>query len=113
MVADAALRGAARDVVRDAIAGERSHVAVVERGRDRDLDCLLALLQDVDEALVDPERLGDLVELLPREREGILEQMRLGGRSHRARIYLIVNRTCALLGSACFGSVGQAASRSS
>ncbi len=69
VVADAALRRPARDVVRDAVAGERAHVAVVERGRDRDLDRLLALLQDVDEALVDLERLGDLVELLPRERE--------------------------------------------
>jgi hypothetical protein len=35
------------------------------------------------------------------------------GRSHRARIYLIVNRTCALLGSASRGSVGHAANLNS
>ena len=55
VVADAALRRPARDVVRDAEAGERAHVTVVERRRDRDLDRLLALLQDVDEALIDAE----------------------------------------------------------
>ena len=46
VVADAALRRAAGDVVRDAPAGEDAHGAVVHRGRDRDLDRLLALAED-------------------------------------------------------------------
>ena len=79
VVADAALRRAPRDVVRDPEALERANGAVVEGGRDRDLDGLLALLQHVDEPLVDPECVGDLVELLLSEPERVLAQVRLGG----------------------------------
>jgi hypothetical protein len=41
VVADPALRGPARDVVRDPVAGEDLDAAVVHRDRDRDLDRLL------------------------------------------------------------------------
>ena len=64
VVADAALRRAARDVVRDAPAGEDAHAAVVHRHRDRDLDRLLARAEDRDEVVVDAERVGHVLQLL-------------------------------------------------
>ena len=100
VVADAALRRAARDVVRDAVAGERAHRAVVHRRRDRDLDRLLALLQHVDEALVDAERLGDLWSCCCASGNGFSRRCDSGAAvAIDARGYSIVNETCALLGS--------------
>ena len=64
VVADAALRRAARDAVRDAPAGEDAHAAVVHRRRDRDLDRLLARAEDLDEVVVDAERVGHVLQLL-------------------------------------------------
>ncbi len=55
VVADAALRRAARDVVRDAPPREGAHRAVVHRRRDRDLDRLLALAENGDQVVVDAE----------------------------------------------------------
>ena len=75
VVADAALRRAARDVVRDAVALEDGHRAVVHRDGDRDLDGLLAPLEDVDQVRVDRERLADASQLLARDRVRILAQV--------------------------------------
>ncbi len=75
VVADPALRRPARDVVRDAPAGEDADGAVVHRGRDRDLDRLLALLEHVDEVIGDPEHGRDVPELAPRELERVLLQV--------------------------------------
>ena len=70
--------------------------------------------EDADEVVVDPERVGDLLELLLRELERVLAEVRLGRRrGHRRGIYSIWKRTCALLGFASRGSVGHATSRSS
>src|SRR5215218_2706849 len=85
VVADAALRGAARDVVGDAVAAKDTDGAVVHRHRNRDLDGLLALLEDADQVRVDPERLPDAAKLLARELERVLTKMCGGfGRGHRS-----------------------------
>ena len=85
VVADPALRRAAGDVVGDAVAAEDAHRAVVHRHRDRDLDRLLALLEDVDQVGVDRERLPDAAQLLARQLERVLAKMRRGfGRGHRS-----------------------------
>jgi hypothetical protein len=84
VVADPALRGSARDVVGDAVAPEDADRAVVHRHRNRDLDRLLALLEDPDQVGVDPEGLPDAAQLLSRQLERVLAKM--GGsfrRGHR------------------------------
>ena len=59
VVADAALRRAARDVVGDAVALEDLRRAVVHADGDRDLDRLLALAEHGDEVRVDLEGRAD------------------------------------------------------
>ncbi len=110
MVADPALRRPARDVVRDAPTGEDTHGAVVHRRRNRDLDRLLALAQDADEVVLDPECIGDLLELLLCEPERVLSQVALTLHERRHRSYCIEKETCSLLGAPPF--VGQATRRS-
>ena len=66
--------GPARDVVGDAVAGEDADRAVVHRGRDRDLDRLLALAEDADEVVVDPEGVGDVPQLLLGDPKGFSSQ---------------------------------------
>src|SRR5262249_35212182 len=78
VVANPALRRAARDVVDDAVAGEHLGAAVVHRDGDRNLHRLLALLQDVDQVLVDVECLGHQPQLLAGDLERVLAQMRDG-----------------------------------
>ncbi len=90
VVADAALRGAAGDVVGDAVAAEDTDRAVVHRHRDRDLDRLLALLEDVDQVRIDPEGRPDSPQLLPRELERILPEM--GGSFGRGHRSLLLSR---------------------
>ena len=126
MVPDTALRGAARDVVRDAIALERPHLAAVHRDRHRDDDRLLALLEDLDQVRVDLEDVRDLAELLLGKLERVLAEVgdggfdgrhegsfsRLAGENRReyTPLYLMLKATEARLG---FPSpVGQAVSRS-
>ena len=79
VVADAALGRAARDVVGDAVALEGLDRAVVHRHRDRDDDGLLALLQDVHQALVDLEDVGHAAQLRAGDLERILAEVGLGG----------------------------------
>ncbi len=76
VVADAALRRAARDVVRHAVALEDLRRPVVHADRDRDLDRLLARAEDVDEVRVDVEDRRDALQLLARDLERVLAQMR-------------------------------------
>src|SRR5207248_111768 len=64
VVADAALRRAARDVVRDAEALVDGHRSVVHPSRDRDPDGLLALAEDADQIRLDAEGLADEAQLL-------------------------------------------------
>src|SRR5207249_4743115 len=69
-------------------------------------------LQNVDEAVVDVERVGNLAELLLGDPERVLAEVRLArGRGHRPGPYSIRNFTCARVGFP--GKVDQAASRSS
>ena len=81
MVADTALRRAARDVVRHAVALERLDGAVVHDDRHGDDDRLLALLQDRDQVRIDLERVRDPVELLLGDLERVLAEMGDGGRN--------------------------------
>ena len=76
VVADAALRRAARDVVRDAVAREDLRAPVVHLRRDRDLDRLLALREDADQVVVDPELVADAAQLLLGDLERVLAQVR-------------------------------------
>ena len=82
VVANPTLGRATGDVVRDAVALVDGHRAVVHRHRDRDLDRLLAALEDVDQVRVDPERLPDASQLLARDLVRVLAQVgwRLGRR---------------------------------
>ena len=82
VIADAALRRAAGDVVRDAVALEHGHGAVVHRDRNRDLDGLLAPLENVDQVRIDRERLTDAPQLFARDRVRIFAQV---GRRLRRR----------------------------
>ena len=88
VVADPALRGAARDVVRDAEALERLDLAVVHHDRDRDGHGLLALLEDADEVLVDLELARDPPKLMLSDLERVLAEVRgcLDG-GHAGRVY--------------------------
>ena len=66
-----------------------SRRAVVHRDGDRDLDCLLALLEDVDEVLVDAEDLGNVPQLLACDLERVLAKMRDGSlRSRHGALFL-------------------------
>ena len=85
VVADAALRRPARDVVRDAPAGEDAHAAVVHRRRDRDLDRLLAGAEDPDEVVVDAERVGHVLQLLLRHLQRSRSSGALDPEASRAR----------------------------
>jgi hypothetical protein len=76
VVADAALRRAARDVVRDAEALEGRDGAVVHPRRDGDGHGLLALREDADQVWVDVERLTDATELLLSDLKGVLTKVR-------------------------------------
>ena len=76
MVPHPALGRAARDVVLDAVADERPDAPVVHADRDGNLDRLLALREHGDEVVVDAERVGDETQLLARDRERVLAQMR-------------------------------------
>ena len=49
-----------------------------------DLDGLLALLEDGDEVVVDPERVGDGAQPVARDRERILAEVALGWRCDSA-----------------------------
>ena len=108
MVADAALGRAARDVVRDAVALEGLDRAVVHRHRDRDDDRLLALLQDVHQALVDLEDVGHAAQLLAGDLERVLAKVGLGrfdgghGTAERLSIgpYLMRNAIVRIVGGA-------------
>jgi hypothetical protein len=64
--------------VRDAVAGEDVRRPVVHLGRDRDLDGLLAPREDVDQVVVDPERVADAAKLRLRDLERVLAQVRDG-----------------------------------
>ena len=86
VVADAALRRPARDVVRDAVAREDARRAVVHADRDGDLDRLLARAEDVDEVLVDLEGRRDAAQLLARDLERILAEVRDRGFDRRHRV---------------------------
>ncbi len=88
VVADAALGGAARDVVGDAVARVHVHGPVVRGDGDRDLDRFLAALEDVDQVRVDAEGLADLAQLLPGDRIRILvEVSRCRARTSRRGVY--------------------------
>jgi hypothetical protein len=88
VVPDPALRGSARDVVRDAEALERLDLAVVHHDRDRDGHGLLALLEDADEILVDLELACDPAKLMLGDLERVLAEVRgcLDG-GHAGRVY--------------------------
>jgi hypothetical protein len=94
VVADAALRRTARDVVRDAITLEGPRRPVVHADRDRDLERLLALAEHGDEVLIDFEGRADAAELLARQLERILAQVRrcrYVNRSHVVAPFLRAN----------------------
>src|SRR5207244_1358319 len=79
VVADPSLRWTARNVVRDAVALEDLSLPVVHRNGNGNRQRLLAFLEDVDEVRVNREDLGDPAQLLARDLEGILAQVRDGG----------------------------------
>src|SRR5205085_8245264 len=111
VVADAALRRAARDVVRDAPAGEDADGAVVHRRRDRDLYRLLAFAEHADEVVVDAEGVGYLPELVSGEPERVLFEVALTLRERHHHPDCIANETWARLGAP--PADGQATSRTS
>src|SRR5207302_8823940 len=78
VVADAALRGSARHVVRYAVSLEHTRVAVVHRNGDRDDERLFARLQHVDEVRIDREGLRDPAELRLRNVVWVLAEVRDG-----------------------------------
>src|SRR5262249_48093772 len=84
LVTDAALRRAARDGVRDAIALEDAYRIVVHPHGHGDLDALLHTRQDADQVRVDGKDLADVPQLRMSEIEGILAEVRRRlGRAHR------------------------------
>ncbi len=101
VVADAALRRAARDVVGDAPAGEDLDRAVVHRGRDRHLDRLLALTEDPDEVVArSRSSSATFRSCCLRDPEGAFRRWIrvLDQRSSLSRAYCIRKPTCALVG---------------
>jgi hypothetical protein len=76
VVADAALRRAARDVVRDAVALEDLRRPVVHADRNGDLDRFLARAEHAHEVVVDTEGRRDPSQLRLRDLERVLAQMR-------------------------------------
>ncbi len=76
VIADAALRRAARDVVRDAVALEDARRAVIHVDGDGDLDGPLAVAEDADEVGVDLECRADAPQLLACDLERILAKVR-------------------------------------